>query len=436
MNEQLPKVFLTSCGLAEAPVLLVNRVGEMRARRYQLKYPFAVVGAHPRATLQLIDPEVQRKHAFLQIIAGNLFCLALGSQAGTHWPDGPRPAGWLQPGEPVTIGPFQIRLDDSQLAPLGPKNDNPLEKRFAPLTQDGDILLEFCAGQQKVGRCRLSRQLTLVGRASLCRIRLAFASVSAFHASLLQNAQGLWAVDLLSREGIQVNGERRRWARLAEGDRLQVGEIEVRVGRAAFLEQQMENEQGGQTFLLPSSGPSAVDLPTAPLPLEPQLLPVPVPVPAAPSQSVVSTAVLGQVLQHLSLMQQQTLDQFHEQMQMVVRTFEGLYRDRHDELDHLQSVTKELQGLQEVLAKSQSGGVAAPLPPSPQAVGNGSRPPPAPIQPPPSRPMPVGTEQPAAPVPAGGPPTEAIHSWLNERIATLQQERQTCWQKIMHSLGL
>ena len=130
MNEQLPEAFLTSCGLAEALVLRVNRLGQSRAQRFRLKQPFALIGAHPNATLQLNDPQVQRKHAFLQVIGGNLFCLDLGSRSGIHWPDGPRAAGWLQPTETLTIGPFQIRLDDSDnLSPLGPRSESPLERR-------------------------------------------------------------------------------------------------------------------------------------------------------------------------------------------------------------------------------------------------------------------------------------------------------------------
>ena len=412
-------------------VLRVNRLGQSRAQRFRLKQPFALIGAHPNATLQLNDPQVQRKHAFLQVIGGNLFCLDLGSRSGIHWPDGPRAAGWLQPTETLTIGPFQIRLDDSDnLSPLGPRSESPLERRFPPLSPDGELLLEFRNGQQKLGQCRLTRQLSLVGRTPLCRVRLGYSSISNFHAGLLQNAQGLWVIDLLSRNGMLVNGKRQSWARLEEGDRLQVGEIEMQVGSFVSIEPPMGNDQASRPFLLPSTGPSATDSPSPPLSLEPQILPVP----ASAAQSVVSTAVLGQVLQHLSLMQQQTLDQFQEQMQVMVQMFDSLYRDRRDELDHLRNVTRELQGLQEMLAKSLSGGAAAPLTTPPST--NGSLPLPTPLPPRPDRSMPDGTAQPAASAPPEALPTEAIHGWLNERIAILQQERQTCWQKIMHSLGL
>ena len=104
-------------------------------------------------------------------------------------------------------------------------------------------------------------------------------------------------------------------------------------------------------------------------------------------------------------------------MQVMVQMFDSLYRDRRDELDHLRNVTRELQGLQEMLAKSLSGGAAAPLTTPPST--NGSLPLPTPLPPRPDRSMPDGTAQPAASAPPEALPTEAIHGWLNERIAIL-----------------
>lgn len=51
--------------------------------------------------------------------------------------------------------------------------------------------------------------------------------VSQFHCGLVRTPHGLWAVDLLGRGGISVNGTATRAARLDDGDQLRVGECGI-----------------------------------------------------------------------------------------------------------------------------------------------------------------------------------------------------------------
>src|SRR5208282_1478813 len=66
-------------------------------------------------------------------------------------------------------------------------------------------------------------ELALVGRSERCQLVLTEDSISRFHAVLVPTPAGVWVVDLLAREGVHVNGQRVRWAWLADGDTLRLG---------------------------------------------------------------------------------------------------------------------------------------------------------------------------------------------------------------------
>jgi pSer/pThr/pTyr-binding forkhead associated (FHA) protein len=189
--------------------------------------------------------------------------------------------------------------------------------------------------------------------------------------------------------------------------------------------------------------------------------------------------VLVPLVNQFGLMQQQLMDQFQQTISMLVQMFGSLHRDQMDlireELDQLRDLTKEFQALKLELASISQGqrqvatagtaaepaGAAKPtMMPGPQerspfpnvtAGAEGARE--API---PSRPRQAsGTK---SPPPSYGSSRERDHArttenppqgrageesqdadrdvivWLHERMMTLQQERETRWQKILKML--
>src|SRR5262249_26011434 len=95
------------------------------------------------------------------------------------------------------------------------------------------VSLEFVkgGGGESLGptRCPVHRTLVFLGRTDGCKVRLMHSSVSKFHCSLIQTPRGVWIVDLLSRNGVWVNGNKVPWARLEEGDRFEVGDFVLRL---------------------------------------------------------------------------------------------------------------------------------------------------------------------------------------------------------------
>lgn len=195
-----------------------------------------------------------------------------------------------------------------------------------------------------------------------------------------------------------------------------------------------------------------------------------------------------QLVNQFGLLQQQMFEQNQQTMMMMVKMFTSLHREHvdlvRDDLERLNEVTRELQVLYAEVKAHPPGAAAPPLSapgsaailpfPSP-AVGPGSEPAaPRPRQTmpgptarpkqaaPPERPRPEA--EPARPVvaqaaqllrkaapahelgakapppdspaengaaPAAAANTEEVHAWLHQRMAHLQREQQTRWQRIL-----
>jgi hypothetical protein len=178
------------------------------------------------------------------------------------------------------------------------------------------------------------------------------------------------------------------------------------------------------------------------------------------------------MMQQFGLMQQQMYEQFHQAMMSMFQSFGAAHREQMDELrdeiDEVRRLTQELHDLQTEAALAQGRATPAPSPgpssspsptrsPAPSPTSNttaiasryGSQAPVPPIPDPTarSRPKPSLTlpgtvaaskvdsdEIPFRKSPIK--PTNAdVHSTLTDRIASLQSERQSRWQKILAKLN-
>jgi hypothetical protein len=73
----------------------------------------------------------------------------------------------------------------------------------------------------------------VIGRSRDCDIQLADANVSRRHAELRQEGASYWIVDLGSTNGMEVNGQRVKRAKLRNGDTITLGSTEVTFTREA-----------------------------------------------------------------------------------------------------------------------------------------------------------------------------------------------------------
>jgi len=489
-------LFLKACG-ANGPLRLsVEYQNRPEPVQCVLNQPYALVGRDARADVVLSEGQASRHHAYLQQIAGRIFCVDLDSRTGTHWERGAKRTGWLDNGQAIRIGSNWVRY----LSGLRPGESVPGEAAgqspAQPQAQNGlpEVMLEFINRADRPQIWRMVPLLALVGKASECRVRLVGQSVANYHCGIVRTPLGVWVVDLLGPGGVLVQDTRVRCARLEDGDRLQVGRFLMRIHYESALPA-LPASSDQQPHLLPAEQTAdsaglfqAEDLSAD---LDPGEEPLPSPAllrtssfpKAFPRESSLAAGhdlvmvpsaqggadgdvpqnMIVPIVQQFGLMQQQMFDQFQQSMMMMFQMFTTVHRDQigviREEMDRLQELTTEVQSLQTELARmstakqAQTPGFHPPARPAQVTTG----PAPKPMAQPASamRPQPVADQvrQPAAgfhppspaPVATNGAESKSpemplgqsqadVHAWLSRRIVEIQHERQTRWQRVVSFL--
>lgn len=443
-------------------------------RGWSFPQPFVVIGRDATADLVLDHPQVSRRHAYLQVIQGHLFCADLSSRTGIQRPDGrPAASGWIDPGEGLRIGPFEVRpLADGGLgaAPfVGSAGlPNPLEATLPgpePRLEIGPAPDAEAAGGDPPSSWRLRCALTLVGTAAGCGIRLQDPSVSRFHGGLLRTAMGTWVVDLLGRNGIAVNGMSVRYARLVGGDRLRIGRFVARLqddpdgggredGAGADRADWTNSPGTGSTGLATTthapwmSPPASWDGPTSLVPALPSFEAGPLSPAPLPGGGCLDGPTLSHLLSQVGLMQDQMLNSYNQSMMMAARMFASICREgmgtARDELERAHEIVEELRALKEGLASPPARpapGRAAPPLGGPEARPEAARGPRAaggpPTAPAPDRaaPRPEAGATREGEAPTDTPRTyQEICSWLCKRAELMDGEQQDRWKRVLNSI--
>jgi pSer/pThr/pTyr-binding forkhead associated (FHA) protein len=496
MNERAQELFRQACRLG-SPLALECEVPDgstdvANARSFDC--PFVLVGRDPSCDLVLPDKQVSKRHAFLQAVAGQVFVFDLKSRTQIQWEgeDASRPQGWLDEGRSITIGPYRIRR--SGTADVADQYAEGCvaasHEQCAPADSDSSptaalelpIRMANCASLWPiVGR------IALAGRAEPCHLVLADESVSRFHAALVRTPMGIWVVDLLAREGTHVNGERVRWAWLADGDTLRMGsftfivryettparicrqDVPLEAGAApvavtrtelAIPARHSEENPGALVVPFPGRSPTFLKAVTS----TPQTF-----VPTG-SEAWEQAVPYPQNAMAMWQRQMQMMESFHNDMIMMVQMFFAMHREHlasaRDELDRVEQLTRELSLLQAKLAATPGSQKAVTTPPvdrtsrqaRPSQLGDRKKREQPGV---PDQPSELGRRhQPKSPKPAGAPrqagrqnlaarsPASPIadglsavddaqlHARLSQRITELQRERQGYWEKIMSKMTI
>lgn len=421
--------FLDACGATGPLVIGTESAGGPGVETRAFDLPFVLAGGDPRSDLRLAHPDVSDRHAYLQLVDGQLVCIDLGSRIGVYQGGKCQRLAYLERGQAVRIGPYRVRLvgGDSE-------SDAPCDAPCPPLR------LALSHRGVRESFCELPRGLALVGSAADCQIRLIDPSVSNYHCSLVHTPGGVWVVDLLGQGGVRVNGRDVGYARVHEGDSLHIGHSVIRVLTPSDV-------AASAPVLSPASSDDGPPPPPPPATI------------AAPDQTAELTErVLGPVVSQIGLMRQQMVEEFQQSRAMLFETLSTLQREQtafvDQELEEIRTLSQELHSLRADLerqtrllaeqvdsfksssstrlgAATTSAPRAAPPDTLPVAVPrltfNGHSPRPGgpsrgAHNPPPRHDATVGLVRAR---------TEDAHARLCQKIAGLKAKRQTRWERLM-----
>lgn len=224
MSKPLSESFSRACGLLGPLVVTIRNRNTGVSNNQSLSQSYLRLGRHPSNDIRLDDTEISRFHAYFQVVSGRLFCLDLGSRTGILFDDEEQQYGWVDPGRTIRVGPFDLGFADFE---RDPKLPVPSEPPLAAVPDDQNLLtpviLEQYSSAGATAPVTLDRYVNVIGRASVCALRLPDESVATYHALLANTPKGVWLVDFQSRAGTLVNGKKIRMGRLKDGDLIQIG---------------------------------------------------------------------------------------------------------------------------------------------------------------------------------------------------------------------
>jgi pSer/pThr/pTyr-binding forkhead associated (FHA) protein len=472
MGDLATDPFLQACGASRPLDLEIESAAEAGKWCSRiLPYPFAVVGRSPGADIVLRHAEVGRRHAYLQLIAGRVFWVDLASRSGVRVRGEVRQSGWLDHEVPLQIGPYQIRARKGAFPgvswPARADGSDPWGEWPSLNLPLSRVVFRVRNTMERRSHWRMKERLSLVGRAADCHPTLSDPSVSLFHCSLVLTPTGLWVVDLASRLGTKVNGNAVRYARLSDGDELQVGRFRLLLDDGTTSDPVHRAEPGGVG--VPSLLPPTSFQPPA-LPEESVLRDLIATLePSGRTDHARSTernelarSVLVPLVLQMGRMQEQMTAQSNQVMRMlemfgvIQRDQRALLEQERGEIDRLSTELRALQAelgrrfsaLKGPVPTANPGGVTrdpvVPGRPRRAASPQGAASDPSPSRPDPrqvmgyetpptdgdARPQPAPMSRQDADQPQGQ--TDArIHAVLCQRIAEIQNERQSRWQKVL-----
>jgi pSer/pThr/pTyr-binding forkhead associated (FHA) protein len=405
--------FLEACG-ANGPLRVEwDDAGTGRPVRRLFDRPAIVVGRNRRADLFLDHPLVGRRHAYFQVVDGRLFAIDLGSREGLRWSGVPRRTGWVDGARPVQVGPTTIRVVEDDRVDDVPPGPGPTSRRYESRRSLPLAVLEIRGGAGEKQVIPLERVLTLVGGSQHCAVRLPGPGISRFICALLLTPAGVWTIDLLSSQGLSVNGAVRREALLEDGDGLRVGALDLRItyGRPARAPDPAPPSRAAGTDL----GHVADRSGAAPLPSilmdRPELL--------------LSEAALRPLLEGSELTANLASSPFGQALIQLIRLLGEMHRD------HLQLVREELEQIGQL--QLEMDGARAALGRTGPATPTVDRTKPAADVPGAAVGGDESSPEPVAPRPRLLEPAD-IQNLVGERLAAWEEERQGRWQRVIELL--
>lgn len=129
------------------------------------------------------------------------------------------------PAQPIPAQPVPAEHSATMIYPRRPEPDAEPDPSPEPAQEPALLTVE---GRE----IPLTGDRVVLGRSRECDVRLTDANVSRRHAEVRHEDDEFWIVDLGSTNGTELNGNRIQRARLADGDRITLGETDIGFSRS------------------------------------------------------------------------------------------------------------------------------------------------------------------------------------------------------------
>ncbi len=223
--DDLSAILRYAAGVA-SPIRLQMRDRAGNITLHEVAGPYCLIGRGHECDINIPIPDVAFRHVYLQAIGNRLAVISLPSAAGTTW-EGAAFNGWFGLDHQLQVCGHTLQLvdpiwhADTILPP--PTEFRPREMQRPEYGLLPEVELELLNTSAKGRKWPINRVVTLLGRDEACRITIVDDRVSRAHCAFLLLPTGLWVIDLLSKTGTQVAGQKVPCALLANEAEFHVG---------------------------------------------------------------------------------------------------------------------------------------------------------------------------------------------------------------------
>lgn len=222
--------YLSLCQTDTRCSLVVEDESRQLLSEQALTNPVLTIGRSPENDVWLDEDWVRPRHLLVVWLPGGLFFTSMSSTAEIRGPGGPVKSGWWTPGTVLRIGAFHLRLNNSPKPSL---SDDPLAVSPQLEAELPRLELQFTGSKMPKRPWPVTRMLTLIGRSSVCKIRLDHERILPVHALLVRTAGRLWLINLAEPDRTLVNDAPVCSTPLDVGDRVTFGDFGMEVQAAA-----------------------------------------------------------------------------------------------------------------------------------------------------------------------------------------------------------
>jgi pSer/pThr/pTyr-binding forkhead associated (FHA) protein len=324
--------FRAECGASRTIRVDVRHQSSGAISRFVLKQPYLVVGRDAKCDVVLPNPDVSRRHAYLQVLPEAVYFCDLHSRSGVRVRGAPRHEGMLGAEEPLEVGPYVVRF---RSAPSDSRSEADSAGQFPNPLWPGVELVPQPSAAQLAGNQAFSlrERVTLIGRCDPCHVQLPHDHVAPVHCSLVRTRRALWILDLHANGGVQLDGQPVRCAAIRPQARLSIGpfDLTLRVSRRRDSTDVAARPPTPATEVIPQPGRTGSrDI-------------------ASPERVGLSGETVLAIVQQFQELQRQLMLHDQQYSQMQAEVLEAIHRTRHEavmsRLDRLSQQVARLESL-------------------------------------------------------------------------------------------